>query len=208
MTLRGWRRLRRLVVTAATVVLALVGGVRHTDDPWVLVVAGVCAAAVVVFECVVWRQEASAESVLGNNYEIVLSRVLSLISDLADLTAREFDLWVVDLYLPRRALLGFVGRRVQGLHLAIHVSLTDVRAVPSRVGRSECVGQCYWDGQAKLWWNIEWGGSVDENCWRSLSEDDNRRMAESYGYSVTGCGTDFLQWKWAEMNRAVGEVAA
>ena len=27
-------------------------------------------------------------------------------------------------------------------------------------------------------------------------------------YSVTGCGTDFLQWKWAEMNRAVGEVAA
>ena len=24
----------------------------------------------------------------------------------------------------------------------------------------------------------------------------------------TGCGTDFLQWKWAEMNRAVGEVAA
>ena len=28
------------------------------------------------------------------------------------------------------------------------------------------------------------------------------------GYSVTGCGTDFLQWKWAEMDRAVGEVAA
>ena len=24
----------------------------------------------------------------------------------------------------------------------------------------------------------------------------------------TGCGTDFLQWKWAEMDRAVGEVAA
>ena len=32
--------------------------------------------------------------------------------------------------------------------------------------------------------------------------------AEGAGYSVTGCGTDFLQWKWAEMNRAVGEVAA
>ena len=27
-------------------------------------------------------------------------------------------------------------------------------------------------------------------------------------YSVTGCGTDFLQWKWAEMDRAAGEVAA
>ena len=27
-------------------------------------------------------------------------------------------------------------------------------------------------------------------------------------YSVTGCGTDFLQCKWAEMDRAAGEVAA
>ena len=27
-------------------------------------------------------------------------------------------------------------------------------------------------------------------------------------YSVTGCGTDFLQWKWAEMDRAAREVAA
>ena len=32
--------------------------------------------------------------------------------------------------------------------------------------------------------------------------------ANRRSYSVTGCGTDFLQWKWAEMNRAVGEVAA
>ena len=40
---------------------------------------------------------------------------------------------------------------------------------------------------------------------------DARRAARhgEWGrYSVTGCGTDFLQWKWAEMNRAVGEVAA
>ena len=29
-----------------------------------------------------------------------------------------------------------------------------------------------------------------------------------HSYSVTGCGTDFLQCKWAEMDRAAGEVAA
>ena len=34
------------------------------------------------------------------------------------------------------------------------------------------------------------------------------RPGELFSYSVTGCGTDFLQWKWAEMDRAVGEVAA
>ena len=32
--------------------------------------------------------------------------------------------------------------------------------------------------------------------------------ANDYWYSVTGCGTDFLQWKWAEMDRAAREVAA
>ena len=36
-----------------------------------------------------------------------------------------------------------------------------------------------------------------------------RRGAPSRrSYSVTGCGTDFLQCKWAEMDRAAGEVAA
>ena len=30
----------------------------------------------------------------------------------------------------------------------------------------------------------------------------------AHRYSVTGCGTDFLPWKWAEMDRAAGEVAA
>ena len=33
-------------------------------------------------------------------------------------------------------------------------------------------------------------------------------MTGALSYSVTGCGTDFLQWKWAEMDRAAGEVAA
>ena len=37
---------------------------------------------------------------------------------------------------------------------------------------------------------------------------DLSHHSKKAGYSVTGCGTDFLQWKWAEMNRAVGEVAA
>ena len=33
-------------------------------------------------------------------------------------------------------------------------------------------------------------------------------ISELQLYSVTGCGTDFLQWKWAEMDRAAREVAA
>ena len=175
--------------------LALLGGVGTKDELWVWAVAGVCAAAVVVFESVAWRQESSAESILGRKYEIVLSRVLSLISDLADLTAREFDLWVVDLYLPRSPLLlllPFVGRRVCDLHLVMHVSLTDVRAVPSKVGPNECVGECYSGGQTKLWWDIGLVPSGDENCWRSLNEDENKGMAQNYGIASVNPVVDIL----------------
>ena len=37
---------------------------------------------------------------------------------------------------------------------------------------------------------------------------DNNFIVKEQLYSVTGCGTDFLQCKWAEMDRAAGEVAA
>ena len=48
--------------------------------------------------------------------------------------------------------------------------------------------------------------AVMPDVWRAVREAAERFNVQVY--SVTGCGTDFLQWKWAEMNRAVGEVAA
>ena len=56
------------------------------------------------------------------------------------------------------------------------------------------------------------GGTVLAGRWKHRTSVDIDLSIEPSPrrrpYSVTGCGTDFLQWKWAEMDRAVGEVAA
>ena len=46
------------------------------------------------------------------------------------------------------------------------------------------------------------------NRYRPFVHADDEHDYQHEEYSVTGCGTDFLQWKWAEMDRAAGEVAA
>ena len=176
-----WRRLGRPVVVVATVVLALLGVIGNPNRPWVWILAVACALVVALFEIMAWRQEAGAGSHLGQNYEMVLSRVLTLISDLSDLTAREFDLWVVDLYLPRQAFAWFRRDRVGELELSMHVTLTDVRIVPSRIEPCHFFGRCFADSQPKLWWDIRLEPSSGENSWQSLNGGDNNKMAESYG---------------------------
>ena len=176
-----WRRLSRPVVVVATVVLALLGVIGNPNRPWVWILATACALVVVLFEIIAWRQEAGAESHLGQNYEMVLSRVLNLISDLSDLTAREFDLWVVDLYLPQRAFTWSRRNRVSELELSMHVTLTDVRTVPNRIEPCHFFGRCFADRQPKLWWDIRLEPSSGENSWQSLNGGDNNKMAESYG---------------------------
>jgi len=146
---------------------------------WILAIA--CALVVALFEIIASRQEARPESRLGQNYEMVLSRVLNLISDLSDLTAREFDLWVVDLYLPRPAFASFRRNHVSELELSMHVTLTDVRTVPNRIEPCHFFGRCFADSQPKLWWDIRLEPSSGENSWQTLNGGDNNEMAESYG---------------------------
>ena len=187
-----WRRLSRPIVVGATVVLALLGVVGNPNRPWVWILAIACALVVALFEIMAWQEEIGTESLLGQNYEIVLSRVLNLISDLSDLTAREFDLWVVDLYLPRRVSAWFLRRRVCEFELSMHVTLTDVRPVPHRIGLNHLFGGCFADGQPKLWWDIELAPSSVENCWQSLNGSDNNKMAKSYGVTSANPVVDNL----------------
>ena len=177
----NWPRLSRPIVVAATVVLAVLGVIGNPSKWGVWILAIGCAVAVIVVEVVVWRQEVGMESRLGPNYEVVLSRVLRLISDLSDLTAREFDLWVVDLYMPRRSFAWFPSRRIHELALSMHVTLTDVRTVPSRIRLDHFFGRCFARGLPKLWWNITLAPTSAENCWGCLDWRDNVGMAENYG---------------------------
>ena len=177
----NWLRLSRPVAVVAAVVLALLGVIGNPSRPWVWILAVGCALAVVLFEIMAWRHEVDTEGRLGQNYEIVLSRVLNLISDLSDLTAREFDLWVVDLYLAPRSFTRIRGDHVNELTLAMHVTLSDVRAVPNRIRLDNFFGACFSRNRPKLWWDIELAESSDENSWGRLDGYYNRKMAESYG---------------------------
>ena len=151
-----------------------------------------CAVAVVLLEIVAWRHDVSAKNRLRRTFEVGLSRVLSLISDLSDLTAREFDLWVVDLYLPQQSFVWFLRRDVLDLELSMHITLTDVRVVPSRIERNHFFGQCFIDGQPRLWWNTDFASSSNENYWHNLSDLDNRIMAERYGVASVNPVVDNL----------------
>ena len=192
LTHANWRVPGGPIVVVATVVLALLGVIGNPDRPWVWILAIACALAIALFEVMRWRQETSIETRLQKNYGIILSRILSLISDLSDLTAREFDLWVVDLYLPRRSFALFTRRRVCELELSMHVTLTDVRAVPNSIGLSHFFGRCFTDGRTALWWDLKLAPPGDENRWPSLNDTDNRKMAESYGVTSVNPVVDNL----------------
>ena len=91
----------KIVAVAATAVLALLGVIGNPNRPLVWVLAAVCALVVVLIELVRWRQDGIISNSLGKRYEEIVASVWRLIADLSDLTGRRFDLWVVDLYLPR-----------------------------------------------------------------------------------------------------------
>ncbi len=172
-----WRSVGKPVVVAATAVLALLGVIGNRDKLWVWVVAAVCALVIVLFEVAAWRQD----NQLQQNYEILLSRVLGLIADLSDLTAREFDLWVVDLYLPRKNLSSVLRRQINELDLGIRVTLTDVRTVPNEIRLDEPFGKCFVDRRGILWWDPKFAPTSEENYASHLSHVENTVVAENYG---------------------------
>ena len=167
----------RVIAVVATAALALLGVLGNPDLPWVWIVAGVCACAVVLIEVVKWREERNLSNRLGRRYEDVVGRVLRLIADLADLTAREFDLWVVDLYLPRTSFGVFREARTDKLERSLSIGLTDVRTVPGELTLEDRVfGACFKECRPRLWWDIELTPSSEENDWHRLGETDNRQL--------------------------------
>ena len=161
LTHTAWRSLVKPAVVVATVVLALLGVIGNRDKLWVWIVAALCAVVIVWLEVSAWRQD----NRLQQDYETLLSRILRLIADLSDLTAREFDLWVVDLYLPRK----------------IHVTLTDVGIVPGKIKLKDSFGRCFIDRRARLWWDVRFAPASEENYAVHLDRVDNTVVAANYG---------------------------
>ena len=172
----------RLISVVSAVTLALLGVIGNPDRLWVSTLAIVCALALVGLEVIRSRQEKNAVNQLRQNYELVSGSVLRLIADLSDLTAREFDLWVVDLYLPMQSFSLSRHKRTRKLKRSLSLALTDVRTVPGEFSMDHrLVGPCFTESLPKIWWNVDLAPSDEDNHWHKLNDSDNRQLSERYG---------------------------
>ena len=174
--------LTRSIRVVATVALAFLGVIGNPDQYWVWIVASLCVVVIMVIEIVNYRRTQHGENRLGRSYEAILGRVLNLIADLSDLTAREFDLWVVDLYLPSHPSAMSLQTRIRKLELSLHIALTDVRSVRSEIDlERQFFGRCFTERQSDIWWDIALAPTTEENRWGGLDCRDNDNIRTEYG---------------------------
>ena len=174
--------LNRSIIVVATVALAFLGVIGNPDQIWVWIVASLCVVVILLFEIVNYRRTQHGQNRLGRSYEAILGRVLRLIADLSDLTAREFDLWVVDLYLPSYPPTMSRQTSRRKLKLSLHISLIDVRIVRSEIDLDQhFFGRCFTECRSGIWWDIALTPTTEENRWGTLDCGDNDNIRTEYG---------------------------
>lgn len=172
----------RIISLLSAATLAVLGVVGNKERPWVWVLAIVCALVVVTLEFVRIRREKNTPSRLGRNFEIIQGSMLRLTADLADLTAKEFDLWVIDLYLPAWRFSLSRLELTRELRRSLSIALTDVRTVPSEFSLVDAfVGPSFTDSVPRIWWNIQLAPTTDENYWDKLNDAKNEWLVEKHG---------------------------
>ena len=175
----------RPTLAIATVGLTLAGLTGNLDRRWPWILGLACF--IVLHSIVNWLRERSTSGRLGRNSEIVQRRVWRLISDLSDLTAREFDLWMVDLYLPQTSMgfstsFPFVSKKK--LVRKFSLALTDVRPLPPEMELNHMFfGPCFSNAQPRIWWDVNLVGSSigDDNWWYHLDKVVNDKLREMFG---------------------------
>lgn len=183
----------RPVLVFATLALTVAEFVGTADRPWNWIIS-ICMF-ILIHEIVNWRREKNTSNRLKRNYERIQRRVLRLIADLSELAANEYDLWMIDLYVPRSSKL------VRELSIA----LTDVRIPLHEIQLNhKLFGQCFKESREGLWWNIELISqsvstlqSADRNSWSKLDLLVNNELKQIYGviriYPIVGSlGTNCL----------------
>ncbi len=146
-----WGRVTR---TAATVILAIVSTVGGTHRPWPWIIGA--AAFLVVHSVVSATRDRSIVRRLGRDYDRVLTRVLQVVSDLGEIAADRYGLWIVDLYVPesrwslKRAWPPL--QRHRELSRQLSISLADARAQPPFIDPTVGPhGEAYSKSRPVLW---------------------------------------------------------
>ena len=175
----------RVTLAGATVGLAIAGLHEAPERPWTWIYT--LAGFIILHAFVSWNRERRLSNRLRYNYEDIQGRVLHLISDLSDLTAREFDLWMVDLYLVRFTSTLSIRPPFfvkQTLVRELSLALTDVRSVPVEIELNHALfGPCFNRCQTRLWWDEDLAHTQigDGNQWHELDEFISGKLKETYG---------------------------
>ena len=171
----------RPVFVGATVALSVAGLMGGEERPWAVILS--LCAFLVVHSVVDGVQERSIRGRLGRKYQDIHLRISHLVSDLADLTAGGFDLWVVDLYLPRSSWTWSFHRPFyKRLVRELSVSLADVSSAPVTLKLGdELFGASFTSVRRALWWDDDLGTRTADNWWHCLDDADNTRLRQRFG---------------------------
>ena len=181
-----WARPTSVIATISLmVVLAFPSLTGRSDWSWTWI--GVLFAFIVFHSIVGWVQERSTLNRLGYNYEGILRRTLHLVSDLAELTGDRFDLWMVDLYVPRyswKLSTDWPFVLEKQLVRALSVALTDVSKAPVTIDlKHDLFGPCFSQSESRLWWDINLAelNGARQNHWHRLRDPINAKLRTMFG---------------------------
>lgn len=159
-----WGPIGKTTVTFALMVIALMINFREPTDfqnglfnHWLGRLFLIIGLFSVLQSGVQWWRETTSARRLRNNFEKIQHNVLHLIADLSGLAGREYDAWMIDLYLYK-STLGASNKwpffRKSVLERQLTVSLTDVRNVPLTVNtKHELFGESFIQRRSCLWWD-------------------------------------------------------
>ncbi len=173
-----------VTLSMATVILAVSSLVDSGDRPWPWIVGS--AIFIVLHTSIATVRNLNIVRRLGRHYDRVQSRSVQIVSDLGQLTADQFDLWMVDLYLPRSRPR--ISRRRPFVYLErelsrqLSVSLVDARPQPPSVdSRSGPHGLCFTSRRPQIWYDEDTLGSSPDNLWSTFNPSNNEQLAKTYG---------------------------
>lgn len=173
------------ILTATLTVLSLI--LPPESRAKIVVLVGAC---VVVQTTASWIRDRSSGHRLGRHHGPILNRLLELLSDLGDLTTHKYDLWRIEVYLPKRRWYRSSAelppfRRF--LQRAMSVALKHM-PTPTREFslKDELFGDAFRTGQPAIWWNEEFAqfptqGSSEVNRWHELRPKVNQELDAKFG---------------------------
>lgn len=175
----------KVLLTAATVALAALGAFSGATKSQVWIISAL-AVYIILHSITNSLRDRGARRRLDEAFDRVQHRSVQVISDLGELAADRFDLWMIDLYLvdtnwELSASQPFIKRKVI-LSRRLTISLVDVRPQPASIeATSDPHWQVYEDRQPLLWFNRNIYDAGTENAWDGFDDPTNTRLASNYG---------------------------